>query len=161
MTNLSNIISINVDEAGQRIIEQFVEDISDKLMINETYFGNIISAINGLFSLLLEYQPNTPATISYHTDYQNITFVFKGVSRETSELLKTLPGNLNKDNSATILTVQNLTEDILVDNGTLSFIFDIEAMNSDVYNRRKAFLIDYFQGNKIQNTIKSHDHLSF
>jgi len=149
MTNLSNIISIDVDETGQRVIEQFIEDVCDKLMINETYFGNLISSINGLFSLLIDYQPNTRLTISYNTDYQYITVVFKGVSRETSELLKTQPANFNKDNVANILTVQNLTEDILVDNNKLSFVFDIEAMSSDVYNRRKTILIDYFQGNKI------------
>ena len=161
MANLNNIVSINVEETGQRIIEQFVEDICDKLMINETYFGNLISAINGLFSLFVEYQPNTMLSISYYTDYQNITFVFKGVSRETSELLKMPPDNLIKENSATILTVQNLTEDILVDENKLSIIFNIEAVNNDVYDRRKGLLIDYFQGSKIQNTINSHDHLSF
>ena len=161
MINLNNIISIDVNETAQRIIEQFVEDISDKLIINETYFGNIISVINGMFSLLIEYQRDTPVTISYYTDYQCITFVFTGVSRETSELLQTQPANLNKDNVATILTVQNLTEDVLVDDNKVSFVFDIEAMNSDLYSRRKGFLIDYFQGNKIQNTIKSHDHLPF
>lgn len=161
MINLNNKISIDVNETAQRIIEQFVEDISDKLMINETYFGNLISVINGVFSLLIEYQPDTSVTISYYTDYQYITFVFTGVSRETSELLQTQPANLNIDNVATILTVHNLTEDIIVDDNRLSFVFDIEAMNSDMYNRRKALLIEYFQGNKFKNTIKSHDHLPF
>lgn len=161
MTNLNNIISIDVNESAQRKLEQFVENICDKLMINETYFGNLISVMNSLVSLLIEYQPHTDITISYNTDYQDVTVVFTGVSRETSGLLKIQPVNLNNDIVTNIFTIQSLTKDILIDNNKLSFVFDIEAMSSDIYNRRKGFLIDYFQGNKIQNTVNSHDQIPF
>jgi len=158
MTNLdTSQVSINVDEGGKLIIEKFAEEISDKLMINETYFGNLISVLSDLFLLLLENQLNTDIRISYSTDYQSIRIIITGVSRETSLLINSLTDNIDKDIEAKLFTIHNLTDDILMEDNKLTLTFNVEAINRDVYNERKKLLLDYFQGNKFEKIINSHD----
>jgi hypothetical protein len=151
MTKLSNNIELKIEKSSQTIIEKFIEEVSDKLMINETYFGNLLLGINGMFSLMLENQPNTQVEIGYTTDYQYINIIFTGVSRETTTLFNKLPDEISENEN--LFTVVNLTDKITTEENRLVLVFYIGAMNHKIYDYRRSILNKYFFG---QTSIKPH-----
>ena len=157
MTKLNNAVELIVDKSNQYIIEQFVEDVSDKLMINDTYFGNLISGLNDFYSLLVDFQPGTSINLAYITDYQSISFLFHGVSRETASLFEnTSANNLDKIDDS-VFIISNLTENIEVSKDGVVLTFDIGAMNRKIYDYRKKILSEYLKGQHISKSIESHD----
>jgi len=156
MTTLNNLTEIKVTPSCQHNIEQYIENICDKLLINESYYGNLLTGINVLFSLLIDLQHNTRVSIGYKTDYHIINIVFTQVSRETVQFFnKKLAGNLPSDN---LIILQNLTEDILAEEDKISLTFTIGAINDQISQFRKKLLNDYFCGFVSEKTIQSHDH---
>ena len=155
MTNLNNSIAFKVNPSNQHIVEQYVEDICDKLIINETYFGNLLSGVNEVFLLMIENQLNTSVIIDYSTDYQYITISFIGVSRETINSFNDNPTNLNQ--SDFMILVNNLTEKIIIEPEKLSLVFSIGALNDKVYQFRKNKLDNYFRRFNVTKAIGSHD----
>jgi len=157
MTKLNNAVELIVDKSNQYIIEQFVEEVSDKLMINDTYFGNLISGLNDFYSLLIDIQPNTSIRLAYITDYQSISFLFYGVSRETASLFEnTTENGLDKIDDS-VFIISNLTESIEVSEDGVVLTFDIGAMNRKIYDYRKTILSEYLKGQRISKSIESHD----
>ncbi len=156
MTTKNNRVTIKVEPSGQYYIEQYIDNVCDKLQINEVYYGNLLTGINILFSLLIETQFNTHVTIGYKTDYHKINVEFTGVSRETMELIKQKADNVDGDDQLIIL--YNLTEDVIVNDGKVSLVFNIGAMNYEIYQVRKKLLNDYFNGLFSLKSIPSHDN---
>lgn len=156
MTTQNNSVTIKVEPSGQYYIEQYIDNVCDKLHINEVYYGNLLTGINVLFSLLIESQVNTHVTIGYKTDYHNINVEFKGVSRETVELIDQKAANVDGDDQLVILN--NLTEDVMVNEDKISLVFNIGAMNYKIYQVRKKLLNDYFNGLFSLKSIPSHDN---
>ncbi len=156
MTTLNNLTEIKVTPSYQHNIEQYIESVCDKLLINKSYYGNLLTGINVLFSLLIEKQPNTRVSIGYITDYHNINVVITQVSRETVQFFNMeLAGNLPSDN---LIILQNLTEEILAEEDKISLTFTIGAINDQISQFRKKLLNDYFSGFVFKKTIQSHDH---
>ncbi len=155
MTRLNNNTELIIDKTNQTLIEKFVENVSDKLMINETYFGNLLLGLNGMFTLMLEYQPNTTVNISYTTDYQQISFVFNDVSHETLEIIKNLPNDLSDHES--LFMVTNLTDRIEFGENAIALVFNIGAMNHNIYTLRQKLLNKYFLGQESYKSVQSHD----
>jgi len=156
MTALNNLTEIKVTPSYQHNIEQYIENVCDKLLINESYYGNLLTGINILFSLLIEIQPNTRVIIGYKTDYHNINVEFTQVSRETVQFFnKELAGNLPSDN---LIILQNLTEEIMMEENKIALTFTIGAINDQISQFRKKLLNDYFGGFVSEKTIQSHDH---
>jgi hypothetical protein len=157
MTKLNNAVELIVDKSNQYIIEQFVEEVSDKLMINDTYFGNLISGLNDFYSLLIDIQPDTSIKVAYITDYQSISFLFYGVSRETASLFENTTENSLDKIDDSVFIISNLTESIEVSQDGVVLTFDIGAMNRKIYDYRKTILSEYLKGQRISKSIESHD----
>jgi hypothetical protein len=157
MTKLNNAVELIVDKSNQYIIEQFVEEVSDKLMINDTYFGNLISGLNDFYSLLIDIQPDTSIRVAYITDYQSISFLFYGVSRETASLFENTTENSLDKIDDSVFIISNLTESIEVSQDGVVLTFDIGAMNRKIYDYRKTILSEYLKGQRISKSIESHD----
>jgi len=156
MTAQENSVTIKVEPSGQYFIEQYIDNVCDKLLINEVYYGNLLTGINILFSLLNEKQYNTRVTIGYKTDYHRINVEFTGVSRETMMLIDQNAANVDDNDRLVIL--YNLTEDVMVNDGKISLVFNIGAMNYGIYQMRKKLLNDYFNGLFTVKSIPSHDN---
>ena len=155
MTRLNNYTELKIEKNSQAEIEKFVEEVSDKLMINETYFGNLLLGLNGVMDVMLENQPDTTIKLSYYTDYQQISFVFNDVSHETINTLKAVPEDLS--NNEALFMINNLTDKIEFGENDLTLVFDIGAMSHDIYNLRQRLLNKYFQGKTAYKSIQSHD----
>ena len=158
MKNSNQKIKVYLEKGSRNNIEYFVEEISDKLRINETYFGNLLTGMDALFLILTENQNNSTVYISYNTDYQEVKINIDGVSRETeAEILKSQ--EKAKENTSSIMfTLLNVTESVLIEDQRLTLVFDIGAMNRVEYQRRKQALEKYFNGEKTGKSIKSNDH---
>ncbi|RLD90819.1 MAG: hypothetical protein DRJ09_02990 [Bacteroidetes bacterium] len=150
-------MKINLRQDNRHSIEYFVEEVSNKLHINETYFGNLLTSMEVLLSILTENQRDSIIEISYNTDYQTVTIIIVGVSRETEINMKRLMGDKKDNASWDMFTLFNLSESFEVDAGKLFVVFDIGALNRLEYKRRKRILQTYFSSEKAEKPIKSND----
>ena len=158
MKNSNQTIEVRLKQENRNDIECFVEDISDKLRINETYFGNLLTGMEALFSILTENQHNSIVSISYTTDYQVVKINIDGVSRETEAQIIESQKKEKEEISIIMFTLLNVTESVLLNDERLTLVFDIGAMNRVEYQRRKLALEKYFSGEKTGKSIKSNDH---
>lgn len=157
MKNTNHKIKIDLQKGSRYSIEYFVEEVSDKLHINNTYFGNLLAGMSSIISLVSEYQKDNTVYISYHTDYQTVNILVEGVSRETEENIKKLPANTDEVSSQEMFTLFNVTEFLEIENGKITLVFDIGALNRLEYDRRKHALETYFSGTREEKSKKSND----
>ena len=153
----NNNHKINLQKGSGHRIEYFVEEVSDKLHINNTYFGNLLAGMNAMISIVSEYQKDTPVYISYRTDYQIVSVSVTGVSRETEKNIKKLMADKGNETSLDMFTLFNVTESFQVENGIVTLVFDIGALNRLEYDRRKHALETYFSGTREEKSKKSND----
>ena len=157
MKNTNHKIKIDLQKGSRHSIEYFVEEVSDKLHINNTYFGNLLAGMNAVISIVSENQQDKPIVISYSTDYQIVNILVEDVSRETEKNIKKLIAGKDDENSQDMFTLFNVTESLEVDNGKITMVFDIGAMNRLEYDRRKHALETYFSGKLEEKSKKSND----
>jgi len=158
MKNYSRKFELLIGEQTRNMMEYFIEEVTDKLYINDTYFGNLIAATDVIVSLLIENQIDGTVTLSYITDYQSVSLYFEGVSRETQKWIKDLISKKDKVTSGLAFTLVNVTDKIFFDEDNLVLVFNIAAMNKIIYDKRKTALKRYFQGETKDKSIKSNDH---
>ncbi len=147
-----------IGNESQHYFEYFVEEISNKLYINEIYFGNLSTGMDALLSLLTKYQEDNIVCLSYNTDYQSVNIFIDGVSRETAEVIDSASGEIDNPQANDLFMLLNVTESVAFENGRLTLVFDIGAMSKQVYEKRRQSLFSYFNGEKTGKLKKSNDH---
>ena len=158
MVAVTKFINIPCRASNVHQIEQFVEDISNNLFINESYFGNILTSLTLLFNYIIENDDCQSIEIHYNTNYKTVKIKLSGFKRS---LINDLLGRLeiidtsSSEDAKNIFLIQNLTDGISysADFNELSLVYDISALHDKVYNARKDFLEYYFHKEKNRETV--------
>ncbi len=158
MKNINLKHEVLIGNESQHYFECFVEEISNKLYINEIYFGNLSTGMDALLSLLTKYQQDNTVYMSYNTDYLTVSIFIDGVSRETAKVIDIAADEMDNPQANSLFTLLNVTESVSFENGRLTLVFDIGAMSKRVYEDRRKRLFDYFNGEKTGKLKKSNDH---
>jgi hypothetical protein len=161
--NQSNpTITVIADKNGIRLIEQFTETLCDHLMINDTYFGNILTSLNELYNIWIINHPSDPIILSYNTDFLSLNIIIEGFNQSIAELILQ-PEPLTEGNGFTfsdkVFVIQHLTEKIQLDEeNNLQLTFDISAIHNQIYQERARLLHAYFNTTNQVKVSSDNDH---
>lgn len=163
MIEKDQVINVSLLPQSLKEVEKFVDDFCDKLLINESYYGNILMGVTETFSLCLISEKKTAIKISYSTDYQVVTVYFQRVDKKVSSILKSNP-DINKtegnENAQKSFLINSLTEKIgYKKNGDFGLVFDISAIHSEVVKFRQKNLDNYFEQTLTKSIRKKNDKL--
>ena len=163
MPEMEQITKVSLELKSLRTIEKFVDDLCDKFLINDTYYGNILMALTETFSLCLISAKEESINISYKTDYQIVTIYLQPVKSKIITALKNNP-DLEKTEGDEIaqksFLINSLTEKIEIsENNRVGLVFDISAVHNEVYKHRQKKLDDYFEQTLTKSLKKKNDKL--
>lgn len=149
MTEIDQVVKVSIKPESLREIEKFVDKLCDQLLINETYYGNILMGMTETFSLCLNTKKKTNLNISYKTDYQTVIIILQPVDNKVLDALKKNPELEDIEGDEMLkqsFLVNSLTEKIeVLDNNELHLVFDISAMHDKISKVRQKKLDDYFE----------------
>jgi len=153
MINPTKPLKLKCEKSEIYFIEQFVEDISNKLYINETYFGNILTSLTLLFNYLIENQRSEIIYIDYFTDYKSVKLTLSDINETIIKSLLQkieLPDTDTDETQKSIFLIQSLTDNLspFEYENKLTLVYDISAVHDKVYNSRKQLLENYFKNEK-------------
>ena len=162
MTEIDQTIEVSIKPQSLRIIEKFVDNLCDKLLINETYYGNILMGMTETFELCLNSKKKA-LKISYKTDYQTVTIILQPIDNKVLTLLKENPKLEDIEENKMLrqsFLINSLTESIeVIDDNELRLVFDISAMHNKVSKFRQKKLDDYFEQRLTKSLKKKNDKL--
>ncbi len=150
MVAITKFVTIKCKKSKLNQIEQYVEDISKNLFINETYFGNILTSLNLLFNYLTEHKACTFLRIYYTTNYKTVKLNISGLDENTvNQLLRKadITETENNEDVKNIFLIQSLTDGIRFSKSDSELIltYDISAVHDQIFNERKYLLETYFK----------------
>ena len=161
MTEIDQTIEVSIKPQSLRIIEKFVDNLCDKLLINETYYGNILMGMTETFELCLSTKKNKTLRISYTTDYQKVTIILQPIEDKILTLLKENPKLEDIGENEMLkqsFLINSLTEKIeFPDDDELRLVFDISAMLNKISKIRRKKLDDYFEQTLTKSLKKKND----
>lgn len=161
--NQSNpVVTVHAGKNGIRLIEQFTETLCDHLMINDTYFGNILTSLSELYNIWIINHPSDPIKLSYNTDFLLLNIVIEGFHQAVAEQIMQ-PEPLIDGNGFTfsdkVFVIQHLSEKIQLDEeNNLQLSFDISAIHNQIYQERARLLHAYFNTTNQVKVASDNDH---
>ena len=163
MTSNKTSIEVSFESQSFNKIEEFVEYLCDQLLINDTYYGNILMVLTEVYIQCKNQAGSETLKISYNTDYQTVTINIQPLD---NQLIKVLQQDLDvanmSDESISRLgfLVQSLTDNIVVKgDDEVDLVFDISALHNKVYNHRQEQLDNFFNIYSRKSVKKSDDTL--
>ncbi len=128
-------IEVTIDALGFRQIENFVDELSNELHIENTYYGNILASLAHLF----EHAGKSKVEgllISFESGHDGLVFEVNFIKPESFVL---------SADSQTLL--QHLTDDIKLagERNVLQLFFDTKSVFSLMANRRAGHLKEYLK----------------
>lgn len=132
-------IAIKADNHGFRALENFVEELSDSLQLEHTYYGNIMTSLSLLHELGHENGETNNMVVDFEVSHEGLMF---DVVIETSEKSSVV---LNE--SARML-LDRLTDSMTVDEEKTQFslFFDTKSVFSLMAKNRAEHLKSYLKG---------------
>jgi len=125
-----------------RIIEEFAEKICENLLINDTYYGNILMCLTELNEIFAENVEGHKIKLYYETDFStlNITAVFleDDIKRQQTDII--LSNNIIRYN-----LIKTLSDDFQVFDDSIILDFNISALHRSIYESRAESLKLYFR----------------
>lgn len=156
MVNNNQSITIQLSKQNIRQIESLVDSICDQLFVNDTYYGNILVSVSELFNLLCENNEGSSISITYFSDYKNMTIAFQPIDTQLINLFSSevdLENLDNQENNTTIFLIKSLVDKFNCNDDSINLKFDISALHNDIYNKRKSILKEYFNISKVQEKV--------
>jgi len=138
-------------------IERFTDDVCDNLYINDTYYGNILMSLTTMFELCLTTSEEKSVNISYNTDYQVVTIVFKPLPSQLSSLFSEKIVLSDDELSTKAFLIKNLTDKVKLSDQSISLQFDIRAMHNKVYRERMDKLQSYLSQHELKKVKRKND----
>ena len=136
-------LSVSMVPSAIKEIESFTDHVCKSLYINETYYGNILMTLTGVFDLCLEFPCEDTVTFSYSTDYQIVKVDIGPVSSALISMIEQ-EADLGEDEwQARLFMIHKLSDGIEVADDHLILHFDIGAMHNKVYQERMKHLHTY------------------
>lgn len=145
-----------------RKIEQFVDDISDQLFINDTYYGNILMTLTELFQALCEKSPGETLKITYNTDYKIIKMTAQPIDSEIINVIETdidIENVLDGPYSKNVYLIKSLVDQYEVSGDAVILNFDISALHNEIYKKRADQLQSYLENKEVKKKEKSSDNI--
>lgn len=141
-------VEIICDRPQLHQIEKFVDSVTDQLFINGSYYGNILTALTELFSILCEHMPGLPVKYDYYTDFNTLQIrLQKADNQALTPILeaKKLGEISDSVTSKSAFLVHAFADrlEILPENELL-LEFDIGALHHQIYEKRTTLLRNYF-----------------
>lgn len=156
-------ITLHAGKSCIHDIELFTETLCSHLLVNETYFGNILITLSELYNIWIADNPKAPIEMSYSTDFMTLNIIITGLQGTIIDQLSILE-NLENPEPSTIADqlylIQHLSDEISVnEEGDLQIAFDISAIHNRIYLERARLLHAFF--NKVNSTkvASKNDHV--
>lgn len=154
-------LELHVNDQSLTQVEHFVDHLCDQLMINEAYFGNILMSLTEFFSLVVDYQKNETVNISYTTDYQQLTIKIEPIDNEIVDALDTdidLENVVDSELNKRVFILNKLVDNIIhEDDKSVSLVFDISALHSNIYDDRKMKLQAFYRKKEKKKVADNND----
>jgi hypothetical protein len=132
-------IAIQANKHGFRALETFVEELSDSLQLEHTYYGNIMTSLSLMHELACEQAAESNMVVFFEAGHQGLMF---DVTVESKEKTCLVPGE-----SANLL-LEKLTDRIAFDSAKnhFSLFFDTKSVFSLMAKKRAESLKTYLKG---------------
>ncbi len=132
-------IAIQANNHGFRALENFVEELSDSLQLEHTYYGNIMTSLSLLHELAHANDEGNHLVVDFEVSHEGLLF---DVVIETSE---------NSDvalNESASLLLDRLTDNFKFDTEKVQFsmFFDTKSVFSLMAKNRAEHLKSYLKG---------------
>ncbi|PKP33205.1 MAG: hypothetical protein CVT99_01770 [Bacteroidetes bacterium HGW-Bacteroidetes-16] len=157
------IVTVHSNRNNIHDIEQFAETLCDHLMINETYFGNILTSLSELYHIWNISNPSDSIKLSYNTDFKTLNIFIDGFEQKVIDQINT-PENLDHEEHGTIsdkvFVIQRLTDSIVInEDNSVQISFDISAIHNRIYHERARLLRAYHNGVNVTKVASNDDHV--
>jgi hypothetical protein len=132
-------IAIQANNQGFRALENFVEELSDSLQLEHTYYGNIMTSLTLLHELACENGEDNNMVVNFEVGHEGLMF---DVVIETREKPSIAP------DESTSLQLDRLTDRIKFDSDKAQFslFFDTKSVFSLMAKKRAEYLKNYLKG---------------
>ncbi len=132
-------IAIQANNQGFRALENFVEELSDSLQLEHTYYGNIMTSLSLLHELAHDNDEGNSLAVAFEVSHEGLLF---NVVIETSEK------SIMDLNESARLLLERLTDSMKVDEEKKQFslFFDTKSVFSLMAKNRAEHLKSYLKG---------------
>ncbi len=132
-------IAIQANNQGFRALENFVEELSDSLQLEHTYYGNIMTSLSLLHELGHENGETNNMVVDFEVSHEGLMF---DVVIETTEKRSVVL------NESARLLLDRLTDSMKVDDEKTKFslFFDTKSVFSLMAKNRAEHLKSYLKG---------------
>ncbi len=132
-------IAIQANNHGFRALETFVEELSDSLQLEHTYYGNIMTSLSLLHELAQEQGADNSLVINFEIGHEGLVF---DVVINPKEKVNIAPGE------STNLMLDKLTDRINFDSEKAHFrlYFDTKSVFRLMAKKRAEYLKSYLKG---------------
>ncbi len=148
-------------EKNMPSLEKYVDNLSEQVFLNDSYYGNILTVLTELFSLLCEEMDGSLLKYDYYTDFKNITINIQTPDNQRlTTYLRTKKLNDLEESvtSKRAFLVNTLADQIEIsDEKGLLLTFDISAVHNLVAEERTTLLRAYFEGALKKAMSNRHD----
>lgn len=148
MVSNSTTVEINCERQQLHQVENFVDSVTEQIFINASYYGNILTALTELFSILCELMPGLPVKYGYYTDFKTLRISLQQVENQMlSEIFETKKlGDISDSvTSKSAFLIHAFVDRLeIFPENELLLEFDIAALHHQIYEKRSTLLKNYF-----------------
>lgn len=137
-----NTIIIVPGYKAQQNMEAYTETICENIMINNTYYGNILMCLTELNELLMESDISSEVKFSYKTDFSDLEIHALYLDKQEYKRHK-MDSNQIISNKHYKL-IETLSDGISIEENGITLNFNISALHNSIYESRLKYLKKYF-----------------